>query len=291
MQVNPAVEGRRICAVDGCSGSLHSDNSSGFCRFHRAAKNRHAPRFCAVESCGQTLHAKNKTGFCPIHYAGHAPNPVQRDAERRAEAEDRRSQWRLCAGDGCTRRVRPDNKSGRCWDHRYVPVSVAERGQCSIEGCGRRLSKQNTVGRCQEHIDPRWVAAVCAADGCTKTLNVNNLTGFCGQHANGYDRDARLQRDYGISEADHSAMLAAQNGVCALCGNPPQEGGKRAASRLHVDHNHKTKQVRQMLCLNCNHGLGKFRENPELLRKAADYLEFHAMLAAQSASEDAALLF
>jgi len=146
------------------------------------------------------------------------------------------------------------------------------------------LSPTNTVGRCYGHKDPRWVAAVCAAEGCTRTLNVTNLIGFCGRHTNGYRRDANLQRQYGISEADYDAMLVAQNGVCKLCGKPPKEGGKLAASRLHVDHDHESGRVRDLLCNNCNRGLGFFVENPALMRAAADYLEHHAALAAHEAN-------
>lgn len=258
---------RAICGVPICGVKLNRDNRIGFCRPHREIKNRSAPRICAIEDCTRTLHYRSTSGLCHGHVA------IKRAADRRAETQDRKAQWRECAADGCTKRLRSDNESGRCYNHRHVPVSAAGREQCSLEGCGKRLSTRNTIGRCEEHKDPRWVAKECAAEGCPKKLNVTNLIGFCGRHTNGYRRDAILQRSYGISEADYDAMLAAQDGRCALCGKPPKPGGVRAASRLHVDHDHLTGAVRLLLCGTCNHGLGNFYEDPGLMRRAAEYVE------------------
>lgn len=53
---------------------------------------------------------------------------------------------------------------------------------------------------------------------------------------------------------------------CAICGKPPR-------ARLQIDHNHKTGKYRGLLCDNCNIGLGHFKDSPELLRKAIDYLK------------------
>lgn len=63
-------------------------------------------------------------------------------------------------------------------------------------------------------------------------------------------------------------MLAAQGGLCDIC---------RAAPATQVDHDHVTGAVRALLCFNCNGGLGQFRDDPEVLRVAADYVRFHTM--------------
>jgi len=42
---------------------------------------------------------------------------------------------------------------------------------------------------------------------------------------------------------------------------------------MHLDHNHTTGVLRGWLCMLCNTGLGKFKDNPDLLRKALSYLE------------------
>ncbi|MGY1840686.1 MULTISPECIES: endonuclease domain-containing protein [unclassified Modestobacter] len=54
--------------------------------------------------------------------------------------------------------------------------------------------------------------------------------------------------------------------MCAVC---------REAPAVHVDHDHVTGAVRDLLCFNCNGGLGQFRDDEQLLRAAADYVERH----------------
>lgn len=284
----PALPGmqapQRVCGVAGCEAKLYRDNQLGFCGAHRSLKSRIGLRFCALEDCDRPLHARATSGFCAVHAPDHTPAAVKRETDRLAEKAARQSTWRVCSADGCTKKLRPHNESGRCYTHRWVKVTAAEREQCSLDGCTTLLSPKNTIGRCTPHKDPRWVAAVCAVDGCTKKLNANNLAGLCLEHTDNNGRSKRLQRMYGISAAQHDAMLAAQGGVCAVCGQPPKPGGVRAASNLHVDHDHACcpgrrscgKCVRALLCLNCNNGLGHFSDDPALLRRAADYLERYA---------------
>jgi hypothetical protein len=62
-------------------------------------------------------------------------------------------------------------------------------------------------------------------------------------------------------------LLAEQKGVCAICG-----GSEKKFSRLSVDHDHSDNRIRGLLCSACNSGLGRFRDKPELLIKALEYL-------------------
>lgn len=52
-----------------------------------------------------------------------------------------------------------------------------------------------------------------------------------------------------LAPGEYERLLAAQDGHCALC---PATGKTR---RLHVDHDHKTGQVRGLLCYKCNNAL------------------------------------
>lgn len=91
-----------------------------------------------------------------------------------------------------------------------------------------------------------------------------------------YARDQRVRGNkekklYGLPVAERDRMLAAQRGLCALCGDPP----KRKA--LAVDHCHKTGKVRAFLCHPCNNALGLLKDDPGLCIRAAAYLRRHSV--------------
>jgi hypothetical protein len=79
---------------------------------------------------------------------------------------------------------------------------------------------------------------------------------------------AKRKNKYGITQQQYDEMLINQNNCCAICGDKFTHENVPS-----VDHNHKTKEVRGLLCDPCNNGLGRFKENPNILRKAAKYLE------------------
>jgi hypothetical protein len=107
----------------------------------------------------------------------------------------------------------------------------------------------------------------------TYCLLCHNARGRASLEKVGGSRTYHLKRRYGITAEDADAMLEAQAGLCAIC---------QVAPAAHVDHDHVTGSVRELLCFNCNGGLGQFRDNPNVLRAAADYVErHHARLAAE----------
>lgn len=81
-------------------------------------------------------------------------------------------------------------------------------------------------------------------------------------------RHVQLKHHYNLTTDQYAAMVADQAGCCAIC----QQSSSRT---LHVDHCHATGKIRALLCSRCNAALGSMRDNPDLLRAAADYLEKH----------------
>lgn len=84
-----------------------------------------------------------------------------------------------------------------------------------------------------------------------------------------YERAAKeREKKFGLTQEGFDALLAVQNGRCAICRSetPGGRGG------FAVDHCHEIGHVRGLLCTNCNNGLGRFKDNPDHLIAAADYL-------------------
>lgn len=77
---------------------------------------------------------------------------------------------------------------------------------------------------------------------------------------------------WGLTILDYERMLHDQNGGCAICGANPTT----MKMRLAVDHDHKTGKIRGLLCASCNRGIGLLKEQPDVLRAAAQYLLKHA---------------
>lgn len=80
--------------------------------------------------------------------------------------------------------------------------------------------------------------------------------------------DSLLKKTYGISLQEFDKLSRLQNNVCAIC-----HSKCATYSRLSVDHDHETDKIRGLLCNNCNRAIGLFKDDPNILRAAADYLE------------------
>lgn len=68
-------------------------------------------------------------------------------------------------------------------------------------------------------------------------------------------------REYGLTVEEYEELICEG---CSIC---------HSHEKLHVDHDHADGRVRGALCHYCNVGLGVFKDNPERLRRAIEYLE------------------
>lgn len=86
-----------------------------------------------------------------------------------------------------------------------------------------------------------------------------------------YDMRHYYKKIHGLSLEEYGAMLAAQDGLCAICRKPEQLN-----QRMAVDHHHESGEIRGLLCFRCNTGIGKFYEDITALARAIEYLKAYA---------------
>lgn len=74
--------------------------------------------------------------------------------------------------------------------------------------------------------------------------------------------------EYGLDEVSFDVLRKKQNNRCAIC-------FRRFRNRkdTQIDHHHTNGSIRGLLCRTCNLGLGYFRDNQEILKKALVYLK------------------
>lgn len=77
----------------------------------------------------------------------------------------------------------------------------------------------------------------------------------------------RLMYKYGLTTEQHEQMYAEQSGCCAICEELV------TYSAMHTDHNHKTGEVRGLLCSGCNLALGMVKESIVTLKNMQTYLK------------------
>lgn len=86
-----------------------------------------------------------------------------------------------------------------------------------------------------------------------------------------------MVRDYGISPQTYNVLLKDQGFLCGICGKHQDDVNSRGNihRKLCVDHDHKTKMVRGLLCHNCNVLLGHANDDMALLMSAINYLRIY----------------
>lgn len=81
-------------------------------------------------------------------------------------------------------------------------------------------------------------------------------------------RRANLRQESGFTPELVEQRWQDQGGLCAVC-----QASLRRDRSTHADHCHETGLRRGLLCRGCNIGLGNFKDSPERMRAAAEYIE------------------
>lgn len=88
-----------------------------------------------------------------------------------------------------------------------------------------------------------------------------------------YSQRLRLREKYGVTYEFYEELLEKHSHKCAICGQPETRESNGVPILMAVDHDHRTGEIRGILCNNCNRALGLLKDDTEVLRKAIEYLE------------------
>lgn len=206
-----------------------------------------------------------------------------------------------CSRCGEHRPLSDFNRSGGSKDglHSYCRACVSAYAKARYRGKSEPLPPRE-CGHCGQSFQPKARNAVYCCPNCKqKALHRRRFPKegraceVCGASISHLRFDARwcsesctnkyrrqfkpeihrrhlLKKQYGITTDEYDRMLERQGGVCAICGNGAADALRK---NLAVDHCHDSGRVRGLLCSNCNIGIGKFKDDPVLLRRAIKYLK------------------
>ena len=132
---------------------------------------------------------------------------------------------------------------------------MAKRNVCARSIDGKKICYSCSSWKSESEFNPRKSAEDGLSPECRRCTNKR-----------------RLPR-YGITIEQYEEMEEKQGGVCAICLNPPSRA-------FDIDHDHACCPgetscgdcVRGLLCFNCNSALGKFKDRPDVLKRAVTYL-------------------
>lgn len=243
---------------------------------------------CSYEGCHNN-RKHLKTGLCAPH------RKVQlQEGQLRPLRPRQRIQSPVCTGPECSR---PSESHDLCKEHNRQRRTGKPLWAI---GTGHRLSQLRRWEQMGDADKAAWNGRILAGLPAERTLSHSqNLSASqrAREHAKrvGTERPCRVcrasfvidelgrwycskackllygqVRRHGLTVEEFRAMLARQANLCAVCGGPWRGWNGRAA---HIDHDHKTGRVRGLLCSPCNTAIGRFGDDPALLRRAADYLE------------------
>ena len=232
---------------------------------------------------GEILADQSKREPCACGCGGYPSHPRSKFVKGRNPGNVSLRQPCACGCGGYPSRAWFEFKRGHGPDQKGVPRR--KTGPCSC-GCGE-IALECVGCHAFLHLSAfnKHPGGVCKVRSRCKPCESAKSAEWNDAHIE-HRLDQHLRRRYGITLIRYNEMLEAQNGCCAICGDPPgvtfgrlserREGrryGRMRVPQLVVDHDHATGEVRGLLCVPCNGGIGLLRDNPEVLRSALKYLE------------------
>jgi len=156
----------------------------------------------------------------------------------------------------------------RHW-HLYDKCSCCgRRKRITAKKCFECRFRTRRITRWRKKGDRHWVGYNRCPGGCGGLKRANPK-----KHA--VHRLHRRVRQLGLGHQLEDVVRAVRRRKrCTICGRTARQAGNGKKS-LHIDHDHRRRTFRGLICGPCNVGLGQFGDDPKRLRRAADYLLKH----------------
>ena len=90
-----------------------------------------------------------------------------------------------------------------------------------------------------------------------------------------YKKFFATKKKYNLDSTDYYCLWIAFHGKCCICDinlteNKPKQG--QSLTSVCIDHDHKTGNIRGLLCAACNKALGLIKDNPLVALRMKEYL-------------------
>lgn len=161
--------------------------------------------------------------------------------------------------------------SKRCLDCcRDLPFNCFRKTKNTNDGLSdfcRKCTKRARilkVQRCEHTLN-----VLSGTKRCTICGETQPSTEFSSSRANRC-RSCHNIRIYKIPTDVLAVIHITNQYQCAICG---KSAAATKQNRLAPDHDHHTGEFRGFLCGHCNVGIGHFKDDPDLLIRAAEYLK------------------
>lgn len=180
-----------------------------------------------------------------------------------------------------------------CWGHNHENGKIYfQCKKCSLSRHTKRRLKNPEKYKAYGRIERSSETKSLTCKKCSKTLLIHEFSAWMFNSRYPYCREcllhtsrqytqktknSKLLKTYGITLAEYKAIISKQKNLCAICRKPSTTLTKRGTPKeLYIDHCHRTKEVRGLLCNGCNLGIGMFKDSFENLAAAAKYLKKHS---------------
>ena len=162
----------------------------------------------------------------------------------------------------------------RCFWHWLATLGIENQVRAAEYRLEQAQQQPDFVPRAR--VRPQeWPPGQRWCSGCQSFIPTHYASGSrCRACASRAAHASRIERTYEITREEYDQLYAWQDGRCYIC-------GKKTMKRLAVDHDHRTNEVRGLLCAGdewgCNTSLRMVLNDVAAARRLLDYVEWHPL--------------